>query len=306
MTVADEKAWGDFWSQQRGQGSGGCLPEGWRGIEASQRAAWRAFVRHLPSRVRLLDLATGDGRVMCWLREELPNLHAIGIDIAPQLPPAPAGTQIRAGVSMEQLPFEDASYDAVVSQFGFEYGDIAKVANEIARVLAPDGVVGLLTHRIDGPIMVHNRERQRQIGWIFERKNLFALAHETLAARGRAFAATPMAIAQIVEEGSWRFGPQSAAWEIAEAVRRTLVMQADIRTEEIAVLLRQIEALATNELERISSLERACKTTEDTAAFDAALAAAGLQAETVEVLHDHASQRPCADFRILRLANQSS
>lgn len=303
MTVADEKAWGDFWSQQRGQGSGGCLPEGWRGIEASQRAAWRAFVRHLPGPVRLLDLATGDGRVMRWLLEEIPSLHAIGVDVAPQLPPAPAGTQIRAGVTMEQLPFEDASFDAVVSQFGFEYGDVGKVAGEIARVLAPDGVVGLLTHRIDGPIIAHNRERQQQISWIFERKGLFSLAHDTLAARGQAFAATPMVIARIVQEGIQRFGPQSVAWEIAEAVRRTLVMQANIRTEEIAVLLRQIEAQAVNELERIASLERACRTTGDVASFDAALVAAGLQAEAVEVLHDHVSQMPCADFRVLRLSS---
>lgn len=301
MTVADEKAWGDFWSQQRGQESGGCLPEGWRGIEASQRAAWRAFVRHLSGPVRLLDLATGDGRVMRWLLDELPTLHAIGVDVAPQLPPAPAGTQIQAGVSMEQLPFEDASFDAVVSQFGFEYGDITKVANEIARVLTPDGIVGLLTHRIDGPIMAHNRDRRRQIGWLFERKNLFAFARNTLGARGQAFAATPMGIARIVQEAAQRFGAQSAAWEIAEAVRRVLILPGRVSPGEIVTLLHQIESQAQNELGRIASLERACKTTEDAAAFEAAFASAGLVPDTIEVLHDSVSHLPCADFRTLRL-----
>jgi ubiquinone/menaquinone biosynthesis C-methylase UbiE len=301
MTVADEKAWGDFWSQQRGQGSGGCLPDGWRGIEQSQREAWRDFARQLPPDSRVLDLATGDARVLRWLVEECLGLEATGVDLAPNLPEPPAKTTILAGVPMEELPFPDQNFDAVVSQFGFEYGNVARVAREVARVLMPGGLLGLVTHRFDGPILKHNRDRRHQIGWIFERKNLFALAQSILANRTNAFSATPLAIAEIVQEGAHRFGPQSAAWEIAEAVRRALMMPQVVESDVIGQLIEQIAAHARNEIARIDSLERACRTTADNDAFEAAIAEAGFAVRSVESLGSSDGQAPFADFRRYQL-----
>lgn len=302
MTVADEKAWGDFWSQQRGQGSGGCLPEGWRGIEVSQRAAWRDFTRQLPRDARVLDLATGDGRVLHWLIEDCPELEATGIDLAPKLPEPPAKTTFFAGVAMEDLPFPAGRFHAVVSQFGFEYGDILRVAQETARVLKPGGLLGLVTHRLDGPILSHNRDRRRQIAWIFDRKNLFALARSILARRNGGFAATPLAIADIVQEGAQRFGPQSAAWEISEAVRRALMMPPEVTADVIGRLIDQISAQARNEMARIGSLEKACRTTSDSVAFDAAIAAAGFGVLSTAALRAPNDEDPFADFRQYRLA----
>lgn len=303
MNKDDEKAWGDFWARQQGSEGGGCLPERWRGIVESQRAAWSRFSEQLHLEARVLDLATGDGRVLRWLLEKQPGLQATGIDLAPQLPEAPAGTTVRAGVSMEDLPFEDDSFDAVVSQFGFEYGEIAQVAKEVARVLVPAGYLGIITHRLNGPIMAHNRQRRRHIGWIFDRKNLFALARTTLAARRGAFAATPLVIAQAVQEGSQRFGEQSAAWEIAEAVRRALMLPHEVTDTEIDQIIERIAEQARNEVGRIASLERACETTDDQDGFARALGNAGFTAISVEPLHDDVSNSAFADYRLYQLGD---
>lgn len=61
---------------------------------------------------------------------------------------------------MESLPFRDGEFAAVISQLGFEYGEVAKVAAEAARVLAPAGKVGLMVHRGDGPILEHSLARR--------------------------------------------------------------------------------------------------------------------------------------------------
>ncbi|WP_435418382.1 class I SAM-dependent methyltransferase [Parerythrobacter aurantius] len=298
MSENQNKAWGDFWARQQARGGGGCLPDGWGAIEAAQRAVWTRFAQDLPQECRVLDLATGDGRVMGWLKEARPDIAVEGVDLAPQLPDPPAGTTSTGGVPMEELPFPDAAFGAVVSQFGFEYSRIELTAGEIARVLQPGGRAALLTHRLDGPIMAHNCKRRMQIGWLFDRKSLFAVAQRTLEARGHAFAATPAAIGEIVTEASQRFGPQSAAWEIAEAVRRTLVMPGTVPAGQIAQTLDLISEQARNEIGRIDSLEGACRVTADEFRLAQAFTRAGLRPVSQEQLGEEGGKEPFADFRI--------
>jgi len=132
---ADRTAWSDFWANNAGSTAGGCLPTRSAEIEAAQRASWAEFVADLPKGATVLDLATGDGRVLGWMRAERDDLKLLGIDFAPDLPPPPESTETRGGIAMEELPVEDYSHAAIVSQFGFEYGDVAAIAAEVARVL---------------------------------------------------------------------------------------------------------------------------------------------------------------------------
>jgi len=77
MSVNHDAAWADFWSQNGKQGqASGCLPAGRQGIVQAQRQTWHAFARPLPRSARILDVATGDGRVMGWMvkaRRDLNN-----------------------------------------------------------------------------------------------------------------------------------------------------------------------------------------------------------------------------------------
>ena len=301
MSENSKDAWGEFWARQQAGSGGGCLPDGWRGIDAVQRRAWQTFAETLPRDGTVLDLATGDGRVMRWMREVRPDLRCIGVDLAPALPPAPEGTEVHPGVGMEDLPFEAAAFDAVVSQFGFEYGDPAKVTAEIARVLKPEGVAALMTHRSDGPILAHNKARRMHIGWAIERKDVFGLARRSLSDRAANTAAVAAQVARIVEEGAHRFGPQSAAWEIPEAVRRTLLAPMHVPAAQVESTLAQIEHQAANEMGRIASLEAACATAADDDALAAAFAAAALNQTAGEPLSDDHYPSPFADFRTYSL-----
>lgn len=274
----DARAWGEFWKANAGGDSTGCLPERWAAIEAAQRAAWRGFAAQLGEGARLLDLATGDGRVLRWLGEARGDLTLTGIDRAPVLPEAPAGTATRGGVAMEDLPFEADSFEAVTSQFGFEYGDTGAVAGEIARVLAPGGRVGLMVHRGDGPILEHNVKRRAAIRWAVEEKAVPATVIRAATDPGGGVEAASQVAAALAMLGAKAHGRETPAWEIPEAIRRAVVMGAERGADAAAICatIKAIAAQADNELGRIASLARACERADARQDLVAAFAAHGL------------------------------
>lgn len=278
--MSDAAAWSDFWAANAGAGAsgngGGCLPQRWAAIEAAQRAAWHGFIADLPEGAAVLDLATGDGRVLGWMRADRADLALTGIDLAPTLPAPPEGTRTQGGVAMEQLPFGDRTFGAVVSQFGFEYGDVPAVAAEIARVLAPGGRVGLMVHRGDGPILEHNAARRAAIDWVLGEQQLGAILRQALAAPNGGPEVAAQVAAAIGMLGARKFGEDSPGWEIPEALRRAVLMGAPAGPDAILATIAEIEARAANEIGRIASLERACAVADQREALAAAFAAQGL------------------------------
>lgn len=301
MTNEHAAAWSEFWRQdsRRPSGEAGCLPARWQGIDAAQRAVWTGFAHELPRGSRVLDLATGDGRVMGWLLRARRDLKLVGTDLAPELPAPPRGAKIRPGVAMESLAFPEGRFGAATSQFGFEYGEVAAVAAEIARVVRRGGLVGLLTHRGDGPILEHNLRRREAIRWAIEEKDLVGTARRSLDLRSASGSVPPL-LAQAPAEGARRFGEGSAGWEIAEAVRRTLVLGVRDHPANVARLLDTIAARAANELGRIASLEAACAQADDAAALARAFTAAGIEPIETRDVAEQGAGRPFAHFRLLR------
>lgn len=274
--MSDAAAWSDFWAANAGAPQGGCLPQRWAAIEDAQADAWRAFIAALPEGAKVLDLATGDGRVLGWMHAARGDLDLTGIDLAPDLPAPPAGTTTRGGIAMESLPFGDGEFAAVVSQFGFEYGDVAAVAGEIARVLARGGSVGLMVHRGDGPILEHNLARRAAIGWVLEEQKLGAILRQALDAPNGGPDVTAQVAAAIGLVGASRFGEDSPGWEIPEALRRAVLLGAEAEQGSILATVSEIEARAANEVGRIASLERACGVADQREALAAAFAGHGL------------------------------
>jgi SAM-dependent methyltransferase len=274
--MSDAAAWSDFWAANAGAPQGGCLPQRWAAIEEAQADAWRGFIAALPEGAKVLDLATGDGRVLGWMHAARADLGLTGIDLAPNLPAPPAGTTTQGGIAMESLPFGDGEFAAVVSQFGFEYGDVSKVATEIARVLAPGGSVGLMVHRGDGPILEHNLARRAAIDWVLGEQQLGVILRQALdAPNGGPDVAAQVATA-IGLVGANRFGEDSPGWEIPEALRRAVLLGAEAGPESILATISEIEARAANEVGRIASLERACGVADRREALTQAFAAHGL------------------------------
>jgi SAM-dependent methyltransferase len=92
-----------------------------------------------------LDVACGSGNAT--IPAALTGASVTGLDITPELLEAARENAARAGVEIdlvegdaEQLPFEDESFDAVVSVFGCMFApDHRATAAELARVLRPGG-----------------------------------------------------------------------------------------------------------------------------------------------------------------------
>jgi SAM-dependent methyltransferase len=293
----DATAWSEFWANNSQGKGGGCLPQRWAEIETAQKAAWHGIIADLPQGANVLDLATGDGRILRWMREKRSDLTLMGVDLAPQVPPAPDGTETRGGVAMEDLPFDTDSFDAVVSQFGFEYGDVAASAVEIANVLKPGGTVGLMVHRGDGPILEHNLKRRAAIDWALSEKQVIAVLKNALTAPEGGIKVAAQVMAALAMLGARAHGQESPAWEIPEALRRAVLLGAKAGAEDILESAQSIEAQATNEIGRIASLERACGIADARDALHAAMQKAGLSLKSTETVNQPGG-RAIADFLI--------
>lgn len=286
MNEADRRSWNDFWARSSSAGQRtGCLPEGWAPIEQAQKQVWTNFIQQSRKGARVLDLATGDARVLRWLQKARPDLKLTGVDAASKLPTPPKGCKLRAGVVMEQLPFKDSSFDVVTSQFGFEYGDTAKAAAEVQRVLVPGGRVGLVIHRGDGPILAHNLRRLEAISWALEDRKVVQIALNTLAFSGAA-QLLPAQLNGIAAEGARLYGPRSPAWEIPEAIRQTMVLGLQRDPHSIAATLEVLQERASNEIGRIKSLQRACATADERVGLLNHLEGVGLRQQETKPISD--------------------
>lgn len=293
-----EEAWKQFWAREQTASVHAIVSSEWSAISEAQFKAWGGFADGLATDAHVLDVATGSGKLLEILRAWRSDLTAVGVDIAERLPVAPHGIELIGGISMEKLPFQADAFDAVVSQFGFEYGDAAAAAEEILRVLRPEGRIGLMVHRGDGPILAHNRRREEQIRWVKDDNALFARVLSLLPA-DNSLARDAIELAQaLAQQGAQQFGQGSAAWEIPEAVRRTLILGPRASRERLLESLALISDQADNELGRISSLAQACANADDRENLLASFRSAGREAVSTVAIQ-LPGEHPFADLVIL-------
>jgi SAM-dependent methyltransferase len=113
-----------------------------------ERPALRAMLPPVAGR-RVLDAGCGTGRASVWLAEQ--GAEVVGVDISPEMlrvarEDVPAGS-FHVGDLADPLPFEDGSFDVVVSSLVMHYlRDWVPTLRELRRVLRPDGVVVMSTH----------------------------------------------------------------------------------------------------------------------------------------------------------------
>lgn len=126
---------------------------------------WRAFFLALDDGARVLDLCTGNGAIALVAAQvsadEAKGLHIEAVDRA-AIDPVRYVSRDReylgnitfhGGTMSETLPFADATFDAVTSQYGVEYTDLEKTLAEVSRVLAPAGRLRLVLHAAEGHVV---------------------------------------------------------------------------------------------------------------------------------------------------------
>lgn len=122
-------------------------------------AFWNRVLKPVKSGQRILDIATGSGalpRLILSMRPDA-DVQIDAVDLANIRPewiarlPASQRARVRfhGGQAAEQLPFDDAQFGLVISQYGLEYSQLDRSVPEMLRVLAPGGRVALLIHHSD-------------------------------------------------------------------------------------------------------------------------------------------------------------
>jgi SAM-dependent methyltransferase len=107
---------------------------------------------------RVLDIACGAGNATIPAAKT--GAEVTGLDLTPELLEAGRAAAAEAGVEIdwvegdaEQLPFEDGSFDVVLSVFGIMFApDQRAAAQEAARVLAPGGRLAIGSWTPEGNI----------------------------------------------------------------------------------------------------------------------------------------------------------
>lgn len=179
--------WSAFWHSDQLQS---CVPAAAAARQELQDS-WRLFFEGLEDGARILDLGTGNGSVTTEAarvsagRPLRFDIH--GVDSADIDPPryVSSAAQLLRQVkfhprtSMEALPFDDASFDAVTSQYAIEYSRIDASLIEAMRVLRPGGRFRILMHADDGVLKTRCREQRRQAETVLQ-SPLFARVADLL------------------------------------------------------------------------------------------------------------------------------
>ncbi|QGX38942.1 class I SAM-dependent methyltransferase [Permianibacter aggregans] len=168
------KIWSNYWATGAVEA---CL-----GGESQQSAAlltfWHEIFARFKSCQSVLDVATGNGFLPRLFLSTSPiaEMTFDAVDIA-QINPtwleqggwsASIALRFHDEVLVEQLPFPDASFDWVISQFGVEYSDVERSLTEIARVLKPDGRIAFVIHDQHSLIVARAKEELQHLEWFFE------------------------------------------------------------------------------------------------------------------------------------------
>jgi SAM-dependent methyltransferase len=106
----------------------------------------------------VLDVACGTGNAAIPAAQA--GARVVGVDLTPELFAAARARAARARVDIdwvegdaEALPFEDASFDVVVSTFGVMFApDHHAAASELVRVLKPGGRLGVCSWTPEGNV----------------------------------------------------------------------------------------------------------------------------------------------------------
>ena len=106
----------------------------------------------------VLDVATGTGNIA--LRAAAAGAQVVGLDLTPELFATARRREAQYGVTVdwvegdaEDLPYEDASFDHVLSTFGVQFAPRHQVvAHELARVCRPGGTIGLVNWTPQGQV----------------------------------------------------------------------------------------------------------------------------------------------------------
>lgn len=198
----DSWIWSRFWQFDR---VASCLDgDDHANYGAAVAAGWREFFAKVPEGGAVLDLCTGNGAIALLAVEMDHGFQVTGVDRAAIDPAAHvrkfadtlARIDFRGEVHAEALPFDDAAFDAVTSQYGVEYTDLDNTLAEVVRVLKPGGRCRFVMHAAEGEVRAGAGRVVADANRLLELPALAEEALTTVLPVERALDPDPLALAQ--------------------------------------------------------------------------------------------------------------
>jgi SAM-dependent methyltransferase len=172
-------AWSQYWSAGGLHSCPGSFAGNYAGAIAD---FWQTALADLAPGARVLDLATGNGALPQMLLQRYGDGVSVDAVDAAQLAPAwfsplqHPRIRFHSGVMIEALPFEDASFDYVISQYGIEYAARPDACRQALRVLRPNGHLAFVMHHSDSVLARVARDEQEHFAWLLGSDGLLAAA----------------------------------------------------------------------------------------------------------------------------------
>ena len=122
-------------------------------FEPVQRSVATALAARLPVSAAVLDVGCGTGRLLDRLGSARPGWSLFGVDRSTGM--TSAARRLRPSLPVvqgtaEALPYEEGSFDAVVTTLSFHHwADKPSALAEVFRVLRPGGVLALTDASVD-------------------------------------------------------------------------------------------------------------------------------------------------------------
>ena len=184
------QAWSGYWSSGVLHSCASSFGGNYAGAIA---AFWRDVFAGLPRGARMLDLASGNGALPQLALEQVTDagFRVDAVDLATLAPGWAASVaqgrlRFHPGVALESLPFDDAAFDLVTSQYGIEYARWPDALQEALRVCDADGTMTCVVHHAGSLLVRIGRQEAANLSLLLQDDGLLAAAGRVVPWAARA------------------------------------------------------------------------------------------------------------------------
>ncbi len=294
-----DTGWSEYWEKD-GAAGGEVFVSGQGGRHPALAEYWKAVFAGLSKGARILDVASGAGSIYAHLDAEHGfDLHAT--DIAAEA--LDALSERIAGVTTtvagaDELPFEDRSFDLVVSQFGIEYAGSEAFA-EAGRLVNTGGQIVALVHIEDGYVDSNNKAQLAEA----EMLQKIEFVEHAIDLTNRAFSGnkaltdhTEQAFVPLIRQVSEAIQrcPQGIHAYLLAGFKKLYEGRRQYRKSDVVGWLEEMNKELSKTLDRLSRMRAAAMSSDDMAAIVASLEAHGLSYVLAEPFATEGHEKPIA------------